>query len=179
MWGCPTPLLHLYVNDLSLSFALLNLIYAFPFAILGQHSCNLNCCVPEHQFEENIPIKFLLCLIICPRMDSQILNFLRKERYSFWAFLNQVSFKNGVLAATGLKFGASGVNFGGVWVRFWSFGMLQNRFWKALDLLMVCFLKDLWVPHLGSPVDNCGDAISAISVHSIPFCSIPLHCVPL
>ena len=98
---------------------------------------------------------------------------------SFWAFLSQASFKNGVLEATGLEFGASGLDFGGVWARFWNFGMLQNRFWKALDLLWVCFLKDLWVPHLGSPVDNCGDAISAISFHSIPFCSIPLHCVPL
>ena len=65
-----------------------------------------------------------------------------------------------------------GLDFGG-------FGMLQSRFLRILDLLLTCCLKDLWVPHLGSPVDNCGDAISAISFHSIPFCSIPLHSVPL
>ena len=45
-----------------------------------------------------------------------------------------------------------GLDFGG-------FGMLQSRFLRALDLLLACCLKDLWVPHLGSPADNCGDAV--------------------
>ena len=40
---------------------------------------------------------------------------------SFWALLNKVSPKNGVLEATGLEFGASGLDLGRVWPRFWSF----------------------------------------------------------
>ena len=44
-----------------------------------------------------------------------------------------------------------GFDFGG-------FGMLQSTFLRSLNLLLACCLKDLWVPQLGSPADNCGDA---------------------
>ena len=40
---------------------------------------------------------------------------------------------------------------------FGAFGMLQGTFLKVLNLLLVCCLQDLCVPHLGSPADNCKD----------------------
>ena len=45
-----------------------------------------------------------------------------------------------------------GLDFGGS-------GALLGRFWKALGLLFDLFLENLWVPHLGTPANNCGHAL--------------------
>ena len=108
-----------------------------------------------------------------------------------WALLNQVSPKNGVLEATGLEFGASGLDLGRVWAQFWSCWNAPKQVLKGPGPTYGLFFEkpvgptfgvtcwQLWGCHLCHFSSFYSFLFRSITLRATPFPCISLHSIRL
>ena len=75
------------------------------------------------------------------------------------AVLSYMSCKNCVLEASRLDFGAPGALFGSLRAGFGRVWDASGQVLESPGPIFGLFLEDLWVPHLETSADNCGNAI--------------------